>query len=747
MRPPLAPRTGRRFRTDPLSVLRERSGHDRSAGEAAGGLIRFRAGASDFAVVADPAEIHRILVTDAADFGEGKWTVRGERVMGDCLITREGEPHARRRDAIQHHFERSRVAPHADSIVSRCERMVDRWPEGGRIELRSEMAQMALAAAAEVMFGAELEDRAPELVDALWVLLAEIPRPWMPAPRTLRLRRARAVVEPIVFELIASRRRDLEARAGSNGGAPGAEAAADLLTTLVTHRENGRGLSDARIADELVSLMIASIDTTPGTLAWACLELARRPELEAEVVSEIRDELGEEPAGADVLTRLPGLAAVVDETLRLHPPVHFIDRRPRSEVRIAGERVGRGTWVLVSPLLTQRDPRYYDDPDAFRPERWHGVDRRSRPRYSFFPFGGGPHTCIGMALARLELGLALATVLPRVSLSPDESLAGAGTQTGRFPMTVSRRAEAPPRSADGAGDRALVDGLIYADLFDCALTAEEAWRYAGRRAARREVAEALAGEGVGSVVSRRDGLHCLRGREELLETRREGRDRARRLERRGRRAARLLRHLPFVRGIYLTGSVAAGDAGPGDDVDMLVVCARGRLATVFVMLGSLSRLIGRRAFCPNHYVAEDALASRRRDAYVANEIARAVPLVAGPSLRAENGWIRDFVPNASVGPASAPGRARAHRRGRVVQSLLEAPLRGRLGRAAEARARPLAAARLRAHYAATGGEPPPEVSDGLTEGRELRFHAAPFSEAVPVRLAERTAEVEKMLAG
>ena len=154
----------------------------------------------------------------------------------------------------------------------------------------------------------------------------------------------------------------------------------------------------------------------------------------------------------------------------------------------------------------------------------------------------------------------------------------------------------------------LLDGLIYSDVFDCALTLEELWRYCRVPVEREELAKRLHGDpALRKVVTETDGLYCLAGRAELIEARRQGMARANVLSRRARRVAGILRALPFIRGLVLTGSAAAEDGAEDADVDVLVLVAPRRLGIVFAMLGPASRLLGRRFFCPNYYVSEDCL--------------------------------------------------------------------------------------------------------------------------------------------
>jgi cytochrome P450 len=408
----IALRDGLAFRRDPLSFL--------SAQDGDGRLLRFRAGLTDFTLIKNPDTIRRILVTDADSYGEGKWTLRGERVMHDCLITRDGEAHRERRGLLRPAFERRQLAGRADRMVESAERTAARWEDGETVDARAEMSRLALMAAGEALFSLDLEPEAEELVPALMTMLSEIPRPGLPWPAGRRLAAARKVVDDTVARAIAQRR-----RTETNTD--------DALSPLLT-------LTDAEAADEVVSLLIAAVDTTPGTLAWTWYLLACQPEIEARVHEELEAILDGYPATADDIARLEYLDLVITEVLRLYPPVHFIDRRPLADVELDGQRVAAGSFLLISPLFTHRDPRFYEEPAAFRPERWSHEERAGRPRFAYLPFGGGPHTCIGMALARFELSLVIATLARRWRMRLAPGLAGEPSpQTTTFPMQLARR--------------------------------------------------------------------------------------------------------------------------------------------------------------------------------------------------------------------------------------------------------------------------------------------------------------------
>ncbi len=287
---------------------------------------------------------------------------------------------------------------------------------------------------------------------------------------------------------------------------------------------------------------------------------------------------------------------------------------------------------------------------------------------------------------------------------------------------------------------ALVDAIVYADGFDAAVTLDEAHRYARVPIDREELEGVLTSDpALREIVAERDGVYALRGREDLLTLRSARIAHARRLSDRAARVAGVVRHVPFVRTIALTGSVAAGDAGPDADVDLLLIVSAERLGTVFLVLGTISRLIGRRVLCPNYYLSDRHLTLERRTLYVGRELAQMRCLVGEvEQLRAANPWLHEMFPNLRLAHAPVPQRTPPG----VVQRLAERALGGALGTALERRARRVAHARLRAHHE---GDVPERVTEQLDRGIALRFHASDVDRLAPSRYATRRAELAAAL--
>lgn len=284
----------------------------------------------------------------------------------------------------------------------------------------------------------------------------------------------------------------------------------------------------------------------------------------------------------------------------------------------------------------------------------------------------------------------------------------------------------------------LVDAAVYADLFDAAVTLDTLRHFARVRIDQESLTARLNDDPVlrEAIAVSPSSLITLARREDILVSHVDRAARAERLRRRAVRVGRALRHVPFVRGVLLTGSVAAGAAPEAADVDLIVLVGDGRLGTVFALLGSVSRLIGRRVFCPNFYLSDSHLGFQTRNIYVGHELGQARSVVGdAAALRDANPWLVEMFPNLPT-PEAAPVSP-----GSALQAVLEAVLRGRAGRAFEARARGLALSRLGAHY----GGVPVEIREELARGESLRFHASGVEHSVPHRHAELRAALAARL--
>jgi cytochrome P450 len=378
-----SPLAGRSFFRDPVRYLRAETAHEPT--------IKVGAAPRPFVLVRDPELIWRVLVTDGALFRQGKWKRRARRFVGDTLNTLEGDAHRRRRRMLQPSLARSRIAAFSPSIIARAEGLQAGWEDGARLRIRDAIDPLSLAVAGEVLLSTELAPVAAELTRELSTVMSTVPRLTPPLVGT-RQGRALARVERAVGAIVSERL--------SAGGGPDD----DLLAALLAS-----GLPEETVRGELIAFLLAAVDEPPSALEAAWYLLGRNAGAEERFHAELDEVLGEASPSAVNEASLPYLDAVVRETLRLFPPARHIDRCPVADVRIGDSSFSRAHNVILSPLVTHRDPELYKHPSAFAPERWLAPDRRP-PQGAYLPFGAGAHACIGQPLARAIVILVLATI-------------------------------------------------------------------------------------------------------------------------------------------------------------------------------------------------------------------------------------------------------------------------------------------------------------------------------------------------
>ena len=264
-----------------------------------------------------------------------------------------------------------------------------------------------------------------------------------------------------------------------------------------------------------------------------------------------------------------------------------------------------------------------------------------------------------------------------------------------------------------------LDGLLYADAFDCALTLEEIHRFSRIRTTKDQLLSWLESPSLSSFISQESDYYYLCDRRNIVAQRSDNIARARKLRQRAIRIARWVQLLPFVRGVVLTGSVAANDADSEADIDFLVIVAESRISFGFFMLGGLSRLSSRRLFCPNYYLSETSLLIQRRDVYVAREISQAIPLTGkAHDFFVANDWVEQELPNGAL----KTNYARPIMSASIVQKTLEFLCNCILRKGLEVKLKSLAANRLAHHYQLQLLPVPENIKKGFEAGRELRFH-------------------------
>jgi cytochrome P450 len=341
-------------------------------------------------------------------------------------------------------------------MVRLAERASERWPQGEELDVHAEMGALTLAIVGETLFGADVDEaRSATVRRALTDTLGMFDRAYsplfrllvrLPSPTMRRYHRLEAELDGVIAGMIEERR---------SSGATGE----DLLSLLLRASEGGIGMSDRQVRDEALTLFLAGHETTANALTWTWWFLSQRPDAEERLHAELDDVLADRAPSIDDLSRLPFTEAVFSESIRLRPPAWAIGRTAVAEHRAGAYLVPAGSTVVVSPWLLHRDPRWWSEPRAFRPERWLSDDPK-RPRSAFMPFGAGPRMCIGEPFARLEGALLLACIARRWAFrarrgfEPELQAVVTLRPRGGLPMRAERRdATGGPPSSVREGSR------------------------------------------------------------------------------------------------------------------------------------------------------------------------------------------------------------------------------------------------------------------------------------------------------
>ncbi len=371
-----------------------------------GDVARFRLGGSDAFLLAHPDHVKRVLVDDADCFGKGRLMQRARRLLGNGLLTSEGELHRTQRRRVLPAFTRAQVASYGVAAPRLAARMADRWRNGGTVDVRAAMDELALAIVVQALLGADIEQEAAGLAAELRLLGT-----WFPIlalPGALRLERAG--LPPfrragLAADRIDSSVRSFIAAAERTGGG-------GLLPVLL-NTGSVDPMPPGLVRDEVMTLFLAGHDTTAAALTWTWYLIAKHPEVAARLEAELDAVLAHRDPTPDDYPALSYAGMVFDEVLRLYPPVGRIGKRPLADYAIDGLFIPRDAAVFVSPFVTQRDPRWWPEPERFVPERWTADERAMRHRYAAFPFGAGPRSCVGAQMARMVGVLVIATIARR----------------------------------------------------------------------------------------------------------------------------------------------------------------------------------------------------------------------------------------------------------------------------------------------------------------------------------------------
>jgi cytochrome P450 len=376
-----------------------------------GDITFFQFGGQNAYIVNDPEVIKDVLVTSQSKFTKSRMLKRAKVLLGEGLLTSEGQFHLRQRRLAQPAFHRDRLRGYGQSMIDFASRARARWKDGETLDVSTEMMRLTLAIVAKTLFNADVDHEAADIGDSLGAVLEifnTVLLPFseylekLPLPSIKRFGRARDRLDQTIYRIIAERRKSSE----DHG---------DLLSMLLMAQdEDGTGgMTDTQVRDEALTIFLAGHETTAVALTWTLYLLSQNPQVEARLHSELDSVLKGRTPTVDDLPALKYVEQVFAEGMRLYPPAWAVGRMTAEPYTMPAPHrweLEPGTIVIMSPYVTQRDARYFPDPERFDPDRWLPEASEARPKFSFFPFGGGARVCIGERFAWMEGTLLLAMI-------------------------------------------------------------------------------------------------------------------------------------------------------------------------------------------------------------------------------------------------------------------------------------------------------------------------------------------------
>ena len=378
-----------------------------------GSIAHYRLGPNHIVFLNDPELIREVLINQAPLFIKERTQRRMKILLGEGLITSEGETHMRQRRIAAPAFHRQRIAAYGGMMTARAATMRDQWQAGVEIDAVSEMMRLALQVVARTIFDTDVTEDVQTInaevnaIMKLYTFLIALPRAeallHLPIPGLMRFKRARKRLDAVVHRMIDQRRQSGEDRG-------------DLLSMLLASRDEERDqstLTDEQVRDEVTTIFLAGYETVANALAWTWLLLAQNPEAEAKLHAELDEVLGGRLPTLEDLPQLRYTEMVLSESMRLYPPAWAMGRQAIAPIEIGPYRLPAGTYFFFSQYIMQRTPEYFPDPLRFDPERFTPEAKAVRPKFAYFPFGGGSRQCIGESFAWMEAILLTATIAQR----------------------------------------------------------------------------------------------------------------------------------------------------------------------------------------------------------------------------------------------------------------------------------------------------------------------------------------------
>lgn len=402
-------------------------------------MFETRLGADDVVVISRPELVTEVMLTRRADFSKAYLSSIMPPLLASSLLLADSDSWLHQRKLMLPAFHKDRIDSYAVAMAEEAQRAMLPWRSGERRDIHSDMMRMTLQIVTRTLFGLDFSEAvgvAERLISMLMDELNErIASPFrfrypLPSLRTLRVFRAMRELDEIAYSAIRERRRHPQS---------------DLMSMLIgSVDEEGKPMTDREVRDACLAVFFAGHETTACLLSWTWYVLAGRPDIEDRLLAELHALNGEvEPSPAILVERLPYMQNVLNEVLRLYPPAYAFGRMAMRDTVVGTYPIKAGQTVVMSPWAMHRDPRFWDDPDRFNPDRWQGGLASRLPKFTFFPFSSGPRRCVGSSFAMMEATIAVAAILPRYRLSDPPVVDTAPSITlrpaGGMPMTVAGR--------------------------------------------------------------------------------------------------------------------------------------------------------------------------------------------------------------------------------------------------------------------------------------------------------------------
>jgi len=403
------------FATNPIGFVRER--FDRY-----GDIYYAPGGDGHLYVLRHPDHLREVFLNQAAKFKKKHSAFEQlAQVLGNGLVNSDGDVWRRHRRMIQPAFQPKRLAEYAAAMIRESEGVAARWQHGQVYDMTDEMTELTLRIVCQTLFSHDVTGAANDVGRAMVTLQNSMSRPdllpqWMPSPNRKRIADAIGLFDKIIYDLI-------DARTANDPDAP-----ADLLQRMVDAVDtegDGKGLTRTEVRDELVTMFIAGHETTSQALTWTWYLLSQNPEAERKLHAELDSVLGDRAPTYEDLPKLVYTEQVLKESMRIYPPVFMLARRAEEDAVIGTYTIPAGSEVVMWLYMTHHDPRWFPQPDEFRPERFTPENEKKLPKLAYLPFGAGGRACIGKIFAMNEARLAMATMAQkfRFELDPSQKIA------------------------------------------------------------------------------------------------------------------------------------------------------------------------------------------------------------------------------------------------------------------------------------------------------------------------------------